>query len=829
MRHALRSALLALLVLSLLACEGKQEGTPPQIQQAAVKSTESAAPTAFAVTEQYGELYEGRPSVVLKFSEPVVGSQAFDSLLTITASGGAVPSGSWMLESNEYLRFPWLEADTKYDVTVKAELASVRGPALGKAVTVQIDSGAQAPLVGFASQGMILPQHDTRGLPVVSVNLKEIDLEFFKVRERELNRFLEAFERNGRKSYWTLQNIVKYADSVYANRFALEAKGSERVTSHIAVRDIDELNDTGVYFAVMKRAGAFDYEFDSAMFFVSDIGVHVRRYADRTLIVTTSLETGAAKPSVKLEFRKSVSGVIASAETDHDGLALIDHATASDQVLVARWGNDLTLLAFNQPALDLSEFALAGEPYREREVFAWSGRDLYRPGELLGVSALLRDDDGKSVPAQSVFVSLKQPDGRELSRREVKPTALNYLRYESVIPPDAPTGRWSVELSTDPNMAKPTRYPVRVEEFIPERLKLNLDAPETLAPGDVLPLSVEGAWLYGSPAAGNRFTARLSVQIDQHPVASLKDFYFSDALMELPSAPRDVIEDGELDAEGKLSAELEIEEAKAPSGPVQVIVAGSVYESGGRAVTRALKRTIWPAPALVGARPLFDLNEGASPENNAEFEIIRADSAGEALASSALKVKVLREERHYNWRWIDGGGWTSDFTSTWSTISEQTLTLTAGQRGKLGVPVEWGGYRLEITDPDTALTMRLPFQAGWNWYADPQSKGSRPDKVKLALDKPGYKPGDTVKLTIKPPHPGEALIMVESDRLLWQKRLHVSTETTVEIPFDASWERHDVYATALVFRPGSSAEKITPNRALGSPICRSRESTASSN
>jgi len=372
-----------------------------------------------------------------------------------------------------------------------------------------------------------------------------------------------------------------------------------------------------------------------------------------------------------------------------------------------------------------------------------------------------------------------------------------------------------VELSTDPNLANPTRFAVRVEEFVPERLKLNLDAPEVLAPGEPLPLSVEGAWLYGAPAAGNRFTARLSVQIDQHPVPTLKDFWFGDALMELASAPRDVIEDGELDGEGKLEAEIDIEEAKAPTGPIQVIVAGSVYETGGRAVTRALKRTVWPAENLVGARPLFDMNDGATPEENAEFEVVRSNVAGDMLASKPLQVKLLREERHYNWRWVDGGGWNTEFTSTWNTVSEQPLTLAAGQRGKLGFPVEWGGYRLEITDPETALTMRLPFQAGWNWYNTAQDKGSRPDKVKLALDKQGYNPGDTIKLTVKPPHPGEAIIFVESDRLLWQKRLRVGNETTVEIPFDPKWARHDLYATALVFRPGSVSEKITPNRAVG--------------
>ena len=40
------------------------------------------------------------------------------------------------------------------------------------------------------------------------------------------------------------------------------------------------------------------------------------------------------------------------------------------------------------------------------------------------------------------------------------------------------------------------------------------------------------------------------MQVDQHPVPSLKDTWFGDPLVELASAPRDVIEDGKLYGRG---------------------------------------------------------------------------------------------------------------------------------------------------------------------------------------------------------------------------------------------------------------------------------------
>src|SRR5690606_18180583 len=94
------------------------------------------------------------------------------------------------------------------------------------------------------------------------------------------------------------------------------------------------------------------------------------------------------------------------------------------------------------------------------EVFAWSGRDLYRPGETVLVSALLRDADGRPVPAaadgkaQPLFARLKQPDGKVFVESRLEAGAQGYYRFERGIPVDAPTGRWQIEFRTDPGSSE---------------------------------------------------------------------------------------------------------------------------------------------------------------------------------------------------------------------------------------------------------------------------------------------------------------------------------------------------------------------------------------
>ena len=113
--------------------------------------------------------------------------------------------------------------------------------------------------------------------------------------------------------------------------------------------------------------------------------------------------------------------------------------------------------------------------------------------------------------------------------------------------------------------------------------------------------------------------------------------------------------------------------------------------------------------------------------------------------------------------------------------------------------------------------MRYRFYAGWS-AKDDETQGVRPDRVALKLDRAAYAVGDTARLTIAPPHAGEALVTVEGDRALWVRRLAVGADgTTIDIPLDKAWTRHDLYVSAMVLRPGNSGEKVTPARALGLP------------
>ena len=116
-------------------------------------------------------------------------------------------------------------------------------------------------------------------------------------------------DRGGRRGGWDLGEspwqdrvaITRVADPVYLNRFVLGGAENERRLTYLPVQNIGELQAPGVYFALMRRVGAYNDDYDTAIFFVSDIGLHLRAYGEEVFVHTASLQSGAPLGDVALE------------------------------------------------------------------------------------------------------------------------------------------------------------------------------------------------------------------------------------------------------------------------------------------------------------------------------------------------------------------------------------------------------------------------------------------------------------------------------------------------------------------------------------------------
>ncbi|MDY0743443.1 alpha-2-macroglobulin [Paucibacter sp. R3-3] len=833
-------------------------------------TAEIGSEQAFAFMDCKPRMFDGSPAIAVSFTQPLDRKQDFGALLKATESAIPDPKAKnpstpdakpvearWVLGDNpRVLYLPYVTPERQFHIAIDAGVAATNGAKLPVAQSCELASESMPTSFYFASKGIVLPAGQNGGLPVISVNVPEVDVQFLRVRPDALPRFLEQVggrrenkqesesvdagedgegggyygdyydssrKLKGTVGGYILDELRTMSDSIYIGRFTTDQRPNRRNVNFLPVEKIKELQEPGIYIAVMSQPGRFGWDYQVTHYYVTDIGLHLRRHLDQLDVFATSLKKGTALSGIELTLVDDAGKSLGQAKTDGDGHAVFSGRSERARVLLARRGDqEMSVLALRDPALDLSEFDAIGWPSRNNKLFVYAGRDLYRPGESFQASILARNADGQ-LPAKltPLTLTLKKPDGSNVSNQLIQPRkeGSGYFQQTITLPPDAPTGTWMLQARVDPAAKLPdAQWPFKVEEFLPERMKLDLKAPDAVLSGDEtgVPVQVSGMYLYGAPAAGNQLQASLYTERQTNPLAQkLPGFIFGD-FADDKAKKYENLEAQSLDEQGKAEVTLapELGERKSP-----MLIRGSfsLLESGGRPVVRSIERSWWPATKLVGIRPLFDRN--VAPEGAlAEFEVTRVDAAGRVQPAKELQVRLVYEERQWYWRYDDGRGWNSGFNVSEETADARSVALSGKDRIKIAVPVKYGRYRLEVTDPETSLTTRYAFYAGWG-AQDADDAGNRPDRVQLKLQGAPFKPGQTAKLNIKPPHDGEALLTVEGDRVLYQKRLSVSASgTDVEIPIaadDPAWQRHDLYITVAAFRPGSQGDQVTPARALG--------------
>ncbi|MDX1399229.1 MAG: MG2 domain-containing protein, partial [Oceanospirillum sp.] len=599
-------------------------------------------------------------------------------------------------------------------------------------------------IVRFLSDGHYLPLNGSGGLPVQSQNVPQANVSFFRVKnDEEALRTLLRWKRGSTsEGYYRLNDIEALLDLVYEARFELNAEANKLKTVNLPVQNIPALKEPGVYLAVMRDPTRFENTLSVNWFSVTDLGVHVRRYHDAMDVYVHRLSDAKPVVGAKVELLTYKGENNRWYTTTGMGKTHIPYQVQPyrQKALMVTEGASVTLMPLNQPPLDLSRMGTGSRQFLQRELFIYSPRDLYRGGDTVTINALLRDEDGQRLPDTTLMLTLVRPDGQKVKNLSWESAGNGFYSFDYPLVADAKTGNWQVQVKGPANQV--WRYSFKVEDFMPERLKISWNPdnqPVAQRASQPLTVKVLGEYLYGAPAANNRFDAEFKISPSVHPIAAFPDFFFGqpknrDWNQAFSRANQ------QLNAEGVLVLN-EPPSWKETKIPLQAQITGSLFESGGRPVVRRHTQHLLPADQLVGVRPLFD--DKVASNSLAEFELIYTNIDGELLAKPDLTVKVVNQTRKTYWRFSDSRGWYA--TQTDQDITELTLpvSVAVGEVAKVQVPVNWGDYRLEVIDNSTGLVTILPFETDY-WWGDQPQNASFPDQVALTLDKPAYKAGDKV-------------------------------------------------------------------------------------
>ena len=690
------------------------------------------------------------PRACFQFSEELPGRRT-DFSPFVAVAGIERPA---IAANEKQLCVEGLKHGERYAMTLRAGLPSVVKETLAKSAEFTIFVRDRKPFVRFSGKAYVLPRTGQRGIPVLSVNTQAVTLSIYRIGDRNLVDTLLGYDFQRNLSRYQAERLGNERGAkVWSGELAVESKLNTEVTTAFpldqAVKDLGP----GIYAmtAEPKDAVSNDYGQQATQWFVvSDLGLTAYTTHDGIDVFVHSLATADARGSVEVRLMARNNEQLAVRQTDRNGFIHFEAGLARGEgglapaAIVATEKNDYAFLSLKSPAFDLSDRGVAGRAIPAGlDAFVYTERGVYRTGESVAITALLRDARGAAALNVPLTVVVERPDGVEYKRAVVADGGLGGRSLTVPIVASASTGTWRVAAYTDPKRPPVGETTFMVEDYVPDRIEFSLTSPaKGISRTTPAQLGVDGHFLYGAPASKLDLSGEVTVGVaKERPGFPSYVFGLSDDEV---AAVREELDDlPATDASGKATFPVKLDELPASTRPLEAQITVRMSESGGRGVERKLTLPVTPDAPMIGIKPMFSgrsLADGA----NAEFDIVMAAPDGKTLARPALRYDLLKVETSYQW-YRQNGQWEYEPIKRTERVANGTLDATADKPVRLSLPVKWGRYRLEVStgEPNGAITS-VGFDAGF--YAD--ASADTPDLLEVALDKPDYKPGETMNVSV---------------------------------------------------------------------------------
>ncbi len=775
----------------------------------------------FRMTDYKTESELATPRLCLQFSERLAGTSA--DLSKFVSLDGKEPQT--ISVEDRQLCLEGLAHGSRYEVKLRAGLPADIGEKLEKSVEIAAYLPDRKPMARFTGRAYVLPARGQQGIPITTVNTKSVDVEIYRVGDRNLAGLIQTGDLARQLSSYDLDNIrERTGQRVYQGTLDVTAKHNDEVTTALPIGEAVPELKPGSYVITAKATASTkredgDDNLSTQWFIVSDLGLTAFSGEDGVAAFVRSLSDAKPVAGVAVRLVARNNEVLATATSDASGLVRFDGGLARGEggaqpaILVAEKGaGDYAFLDLTTAAFDLSDRGVKGrDSPGALEAYLYAERGVYRPGEEINITGLVRDRAGKAAALPTTLI-VSRPDGVEWKRLVLADQGLGGRLATLDIGGDAMTGTWRARLHADPKQPALASIAFLVEDFVPERLDMTLvPAASALKPEEAAVVKAEGRFLYGPPAAGLTLEGDIVVKPSSKDLAGFPGYKFGLA-DDKPSPVRKAIEGlPATGADGKAELLITLPPLPRTARPLEADLIIKLREAGGRTIERTLSMPVDLGQPRIGVKPMFG-DKGAEEDAPAQFEIVLLDAAAKRAEAKNLAWTLYRIDTSWQWYSRDGS-WTYEPVSLSRKAASGSLDVGAGGPAKLETRVAWGRYRLDVAGNgrDAPMTS-VVFNAGWYGGED---KPDSPEMLDVALDKPTYNPGDIAKLRIASKLGGKALVTVLGSGVIATQEVDLPKGGgEVRIPVDASWGA-GAYATALVYRPMDEAQKRMPGRAIG--------------
>jgi uncharacterized protein YfaS (alpha-2-macroglobulin family) len=697
-------------------------------------------------------------------------------------------------------------------VTLRAGLPGEDGLKLNQDTTLPVAMANRSARLVFDSRMFLLPRGQKPAITLTSTNLSAVKLRLLRLSERNV----VAWSRD----YKVGEPLESYAFSNQEDNGKIVWEGQADIPHWQPNKPVrtalplpDAFSEAGVYILLAQPGdGTPAYQAAATQVVMrTDLAPTVWRGSDGLTVQVRSFADAAARPGVGLRLLSRSNDILAEATTDADGVArfaapLLQGAGAqAPQAIHAMQGGDFVALDLSAAAFDLSDRGVEGAAHPgPLDAFAWTDRGIYRPGETVQVMALLRDAAGlpQDVPAHVV---VKRPNGQVFLDRTPPRGGDASIHLPVALSPSAPAGEWSIELLADPARPAIGRTTFRVDAFVPDRMAVELSPQGQILVGRPYALPVAARFLYGAPAANLSGKGMLRLVADPNPPLALAGYriglegevFAPDAMeIDLPLT----------DAQGRATLPILLKSAPDTTRPVKAELDVGVDDPSGRASHAQASIPVRPAGVLLGIKPLF-AGGAIDAGGEAAFEMA---AVGPDLVRIAVPARMKLVRERLDWRLVQRGQ-LARFETIYrdEPIEAADVTLPADGAFRYAKRLDFGRYRIEITQKDGLAATSVRFRAGWVASDSPDT----PDKVDVSTDRKLYRPGEVARLHVVAPFAGRATVLALSDRVHSLRDVDIAAGgSDIDVPVDAAWGP-GAYVTVHVFR--GSVDDKRPARAIG--------------
>jgi uncharacterized protein YfaS (alpha-2-macroglobulin family) len=708
-----------------------------------------------------------------------------------------------------WVSFP-LQPETRYTVTLPADLPDEFGNTLGRDETIHLTTGPIAPFVRLATGSGVVESYGDLTYPLFAANTPQVRVRAARLDPEQAIPILTSPDHfSGRESWAPTAGFYTYDRAL-----PLNLPRNERRFVPVPLRDI-EPDGHGFLFLQLDTYAKDEWaRFPKVFLQLTELGISGKFSPENNVIWVSFLKTGQPAPGADVEIRDDRNRGLWKGRTGPDGrvetpgwkalgLRPENDWSKPRQWVIARLGEDAALTA--------SDDSEGVEPYRFGLNFDWnpepaqyqgtiySERGIYRAGETVHLKGILRERDKSAwkIPAlRDVDLEILDPFQKSVYKAKADLDDYGSFAVDYESREDAPLGSYDVSAVIPEIKGGRTETRIsasfRLEAFRPAEFEVYLKSlRSSYVFGEAFEAEIRAAYLFGGALAGQKAAWSLRLTPTSFTPPGHPGFVFDREIDawddEEPGEESRLVGSGEsvLDKDGMTAVKVPLI-AEKERGPVTADLEATVQSPSRRSISNRIQTIVHPGDFYVGLKPSSGFLKKGDPLS---VQVLAALPDGTLQNGRSVDVKLVKRV----WTSVRKAGlggrleWISEKSDT--EIASENIKTTGPDPATVHFKPEQSGFYLiraeareeakhEISSSTSVYVTGNDYVA-WERRDD--------DAIELIADADSYKPGDTARILVKSPYEkAKALVTVEREFILRSEVVEIAgTTTEIAVPITA--------------------------------------------